>query len=356
MVLGLFETTSASSACSCNIFQSRACNYCDHSGQQGNWPLVCCILGIKKRNVQLTASCQLSTFSNFTRNCNLFAPFPFVGFNWMRVLRARARSFLVVSAVWKAEAGAVPTEITLAWVCGEAGATVRRNVKLPDMNVHVPATHEREVEVLAAGLPIHHGSTSCGAPRPNAAAVNGAVLTHVRRDKEGRYSELLAAERCCLVLIALETGGRWSAEAEGPHSLRGGSGAMDRHLTWPTCLGRIEPVFLCARILTMCLIPHLLPFQKKSSAPMGCQCEKHACPCQFFSYGVWHHVEIHLPAKNVLSVQTFSHAHFLMVLPSHASPTHGLQLALASSGLYMFKDLKKRCPPHHDMDGSEPVQ
>ena len=91
------------------------------------------------------------------------------------------------------------------------------------MNVHVAATDEREVEVVAAGLPIHHGaqlavditlrSASCGAPRPNAAVVNGAVLTQARRDKEVKCSELVAAERCRLVVIALETGGRWSTEA-----------------------------------------------------------------------------------------------------------------------------------------------
>ena len=120
---------------------------------------------------------------------------------------------------------AVPTEITMARICREAGATVRRNVKLRDMNVHVAATDEREVEVVAAGLPIHHGAqlaaditlrsatSSCGAPRPNAAVVNGAVLTQARRDKEVKYSELVPAERCRLVVIALETGGRWSTEA-----------------------------------------------------------------------------------------------------------------------------------------------
>ena len=35
---------------------------------------------------------------------------------------------------------------------------VRVNVKLRDMNVTVPAHDEREVEVLASGLPLHHGA------------------------------------------------------------------------------------------------------------------------------------------------------------------------------------------------------
>ena len=59
-------------------------------------------------------------------------------------------------AAWKRRA--VPTEITLARVCREAGATVRRNVKLRDMNLHVDPSDEREVEVMAAGLPIRHGA------------------------------------------------------------------------------------------------------------------------------------------------------------------------------------------------------
>ena len=115
----------------------------------------------------------------------------------------------------------------------------------------------------------------------------------VTRKPDG--SELVAAERCCLVVVALETGGRWSAEAlsfveemarpgretqhsgcrsafhawrkrwtrmlsvscaksfasslvAGPTRCRG---LMQRHLTWPTCLGRCERLLLCARISTV---------------------------------------------------------------------------------------------------------
>ena len=34
-----------------------------------------------------------------------------------------------------------------------------------------------------------------------------------RRDKEAKYAELVASERCRLVAVALETGGRWNTEA-----------------------------------------------------------------------------------------------------------------------------------------------
>ena len=82
------------------------------------------------------------------------------------------------------------------------------NVKLRDMNVQVSATDGREIEVVAAGLPIHHGAQlavhithrsaviSVAAPRATAATVNGATLSQGRRDKEAKYAELVASERC----------------------------------------------------------------------------------------------------------------------------------------------------------------
>ena len=112
-------------------------------------------------------------------------------------------------------------ERTLARVCREAGATVR----LRDMNACVPANDERAIEVLATGLLLHHGAqlavditlrsalTACGCARPNAAHTNGAVATAARHDKERKCHELLTSERCQLVVVAVETGGRWSDEA-----------------------------------------------------------------------------------------------------------------------------------------------
>ena len=120
---------------------------------------------------------------------------------------------------------AVPTEHTLARVCREAGAVVRSNVKLRDMNVTVPVEDERAIEVVASGLPMLHGAqlavditlrsatSSDGWPQPNAAHTNGAALIRARRDKETKYAELVAGNRCRLVVVALETGGRWSDEA-----------------------------------------------------------------------------------------------------------------------------------------------
>ena len=49
-------------------------------------------------------------------------------------------------------------ERTLARVCREAGASVRSNAKLVDMNIAVPADDAREVEVLASAQSLFHGA------------------------------------------------------------------------------------------------------------------------------------------------------------------------------------------------------
>ena len=139
---------------------------------------------------------------------------------------------LAAPAFWASWADAlpmfrVPTERTLARVCREAGASVRCNAKLREMNIAVSVSEERSVEVLASGLPAHHGAqlvvditlrsalTAQGEARPNAAHVNGAVLAAARREKAAKYWELLEGGRCHLDGVAIETGGRWSEEALG---------------------------------------------------------------------------------------------------------------------------------------------
>ena len=122
-------------------------------------------------------------------------------------------------------ARAVGPERTLARICREGGAVVRTNVKLRDMNTTVPVTDEREIEVVASGLPLRHGAqlavditlrsalTSDGRASTNAASVNGAALDRAQRDKETKYAELVNGARCHLVVVAIETGGRWSDES-----------------------------------------------------------------------------------------------------------------------------------------------
>ena len=55
--------------------------------------------------------------------------------------------------------------------------------------------------------------TAQGLASPGAAHINGAALFRARRDKEQKYHELVAGNRSALVVVAVETGGRWSSEA-----------------------------------------------------------------------------------------------------------------------------------------------
>ena len=109
-------------------------------------------------------------------------------------------------------------ERTSASICREAGAVVRCNIKLSklrEMSVTVAANDEREVEVLASGLPLEPGAQLAvdDTFRSAAAVVDGAVANAARRDKERKHSELVEGLRCKLVVVAIETGGRWSVEA-----------------------------------------------------------------------------------------------------------------------------------------------
>ena len=100
---------------------------------------------------------------------------------------------------------AAPMQRVIARVCREAGATVRLNTMLKDMNVGVKAGDERRIEVLAQGLPLHGGAqlvvdatvrsllTCEGHPCPRADREDGAVLLDARLDEEDAHPELLKA-------------------------------------------------------------------------------------------------------------------------------------------------------------------
>ena len=77
------------------------------------------------------------------------------------------------------------------------------------------------------GLPLFNGQqlaldatlvaplTRAGLPRSRAWREDGVALEAARKRKKDRYPELLQASRCRLVVLAHETGGRWSEEAFG---------------------------------------------------------------------------------------------------------------------------------------------
>ena len=93
------------------------------------------------------------------------------------------------------------------------------------MSVTVSANDERAIEVLASGLPLFQGAqlavditirsvlTASGAAVPNTSHTDGVVWLQARNEKERKFSELLAGDRCRFVVVGIETGGRRSAES-----------------------------------------------------------------------------------------------------------------------------------------------
>ena len=120
---------------------------------------------------------------------------------------------------------ATPTERMVARIFREAGAQVRYNAYLRDMNIGVSSVDERRADVLAQDLPCFGGAqlavdvtlVRCAAQANHNRMVRKWTVprwsehgTSKKRDlpRVGRTSE-----RYLLVVLAIETGGRWSEEA-----------------------------------------------------------------------------------------------------------------------------------------------
>ena len=99
----------------------------------------------------------------------------------------------------------------------EAGATVKFNA--------VAATDKRASEVLASGLPLRHGaqlavditfdkrSDLLRECVPAGRSGGRCGVARARPDKERKSAQLLQGDRCHWVVVAIETGGRWSTES-----------------------------------------------------------------------------------------------------------------------------------------------
>ena len=107
----------------------------------------------------------------------------------------------------------------------EAGASTT-NTRVADLNLaQVTRQDDRRIEVIANGLNLWGGAqlaidttlvsplTRDGQRRRRAGTYAGAALHTARRSKERTYPEFLQSRRCRLVVLAFETGGRWSHEA-----------------------------------------------------------------------------------------------------------------------------------------------
>jgi hypothetical protein len=117
-------------------------------------------------------------------------------------------------------------EVALRRVLREAGARVVPNAKLRDLGVSTaPRQDHRNIEAAAFGLPLFQGVPllvditmvsplhADGTPWRGAAATDAVAAEGARARKEAVYPELRSSETAKLVVVACETGGRWSEEA-----------------------------------------------------------------------------------------------------------------------------------------------
>ena len=116
--------------------------------------------------------------------------------------------------------------------CREAGAGVTPNAFVRDLDVGAfNGLDGRRIEVIADGLTLWHGAQLAidtmlvsllrrdGSPRRGAARRAGVALEEARCRKETTYPELVGeCGRARLVVLAAESGGRWSDETA--HFLR----------------------------------------------------------------------------------------------------------------------------------------
>ena len=128
-----------------------------------------------------------------------------------------------VSCSSRVKLRATPLENMWARVLKEAGARVKPNVLLRDLNLGV--TDNRNIEVVAYGLPLFGGlpiALDCtlvsvlhqdGSPWPKTAQESGVRAEACREEKEGTYPEFHNSGRARLVVAAMEVGGRWSEES-----------------------------------------------------------------------------------------------------------------------------------------------
>ena len=115
-----------------------------------------------------------------------------------------------------------PTEVTLRRVLREAGARVVPNGRLRDTGV--PGVRDdRSIEAVAFGLPcgvpvfaditVVSPLKADGTPAHSADSTDGAAALAAEQRKRTTYPELVSSPDARLQVVAIETGGRWSASA-----------------------------------------------------------------------------------------------------------------------------------------------
>ena len=82
-----------------------------------------------------------------------------------------------------------------------------------EMLIHATARRAFQGARLAVDVTVRSAPTANGFACVGAATTGGVVLARARGDKERKYHEPLAGESCRLVVVGIETGGRWGGEA-----------------------------------------------------------------------------------------------------------------------------------------------
>ena len=98
-----------------------------------------------------------------------------------------------------------PAEICVVRICREAGARVKENQLLRDLNIVVPVTDQRRIEVIANGLPFWGGkqlatdTTVVSALSGRGVARGPWAIHEAQNDKRRRYHELADGNWCHLL-------------------------------------------------------------------------------------------------------------------------------------------------------------
>ena len=115
---------------------------------------------------------------------------------------------------------------------------------------------------MAVDITVWSATTSAGLLPRTPHTPTGSELVAARRAKEEKYSELLAGDRCRLVVMGIETGGRWSTEAVEFVDMFAGARAREApprrsaHLAWRGRWKRMLAVS-CARAFARSVVSRL---------------------------------------------------------------------------------------------------
>ena len=109
-----------------------------------------------------------------------------------------------------------PLERAIARICREAGGRVASNVRLVQMNLDLPVDDDRNIEVVANGLPLWHGAQVAvdatlvcpvgrdGLPRRNGDIVPGQALIDATATKHDTYQDSFLPDGVALSSLALK--------------------------------------------------------------------------------------------------------------------------------------------------------